>query len=151
MLRRRIAALLTTALLPFLLAAVSDFSLPGVEGGALTPAALTRGDIIIVVWASWSPRCRDLGTRLQALQRSWGKDARIVSVNYQEDRKVVRAYLMDGRAVGRKTPQRFDRVLLDAPCSGEARFDQRNPKTWRYWSPKKIQEAPEKRPEAEPR
>jgi 16S rRNA (cytosine1407-C5)-methyltransferase len=57
---------------------------------------------------------------------------------------MVRAYLMDGRTVGRKTPERFDRVLLDAPCSGEARFDQREPKTWRYWSLKKIRESARK-------
>jgi len=33
-----------------------------------------------------------------------------------------RTYLRDGRAVGRWCPGRFDRVLLDAPCSGEARL-----------------------------
>jgi 16S rRNA (cytosine1407-C5)-methyltransferase len=57
---------------------------------------------------------------------------------------MVRAYLTDGRSVGRKTPERFDRVLLDAPCSGEARFDQRNPQTWRYWCLKKIKETARK-------
>jgi 16S rRNA (cytosine1407-C5)-methyltransferase len=57
---------------------------------------------------------------------------------------MVRAYLRDGRSVGRKTPERFDRVLLDAPCSGEARFDRRNPQTWQYWGLKKIKEAARK-------
>jgi 16S rRNA (cytosine1407-C5)-methyltransferase len=27
----------------------------------------------------------------------------------------------------------FDRILLDAPCSGEARFDNQNPKSYHYW------------------
>ena len=53
---------------------------------------------------------------------------------------IVRTYLTDGRSVGRKTPERFDRVLLDAPCSGEARFDQRDPASWRNWGPRKIRE-----------
>jgi 16S rRNA (cytosine1407-C5)-methyltransferase len=56
----------------------------------------------------------------------------------------VRTYLTDGRSVGRKTPERFDRVLLDAPCSGESRFCRSDPKTWRYWSLKKIREAARK-------
>lgn len=34
----------------------------------------------------------------------------------------VRTYLADGRGVGRKTPERFDRVLLDAPCSADGRL-----------------------------
>lgn len=56
----------------------------------------------------------------------------------------VRTYLTEGRSVGRKTPERFDRVLLDAPCSGEARFCRSDPKTWRFWSLKKIREAARK-------
>lgn len=49
-------------------------------------------------------------------------------------------YLTDGRTVGNKTPDRFDRVLLDAPCSGEARFRCDEPKTYQYWSLRKIRE-----------
>lgn len=57
---------------------------------------------------------------------------------------IVRTYLTDGRTVGRKTPERFDRVLLDAPCSGEARFDRRDPGSWQYWSLRKIRESARK-------
>lgn len=32
----------------------------------------------------------------------------------------VQLYRRDGRGVGRLVPERFDRVLLDAPCSGES-------------------------------
>jgi len=34
----------------------------------------------------------------------------------------------------------FDRVLVDAPCSSEGRFKSFDPKTYAYWSPRKIQE-----------
>ena len=54
--------------------------------------------------------------------------------------RIVRTYLTDGRTVGRKTPERFDRVLLDAPCSSEGRFRSGHPDTWRYWSLRKIRE-----------
>lgn len=57
---------------------------------------------------------------------------------------IVRTYLTDGRTVGRKTPERFDRVLVDAPCSGEARFDPRDPASWRHWGPRKIRESARK-------
>lgn len=49
-------------------------------------------------------------------------------------------YLKDGVLVGRLTPERFDRVLLDAPCSSEARFSRLDPSTWAHWSPRKVRE-----------
>lgn len=52
----------------------------------------------------------------------------------------VRTYFTDGRTVGRKKPEQFDRVLLDAPCSGEARFRVDQPESWAYWSMRKIRE-----------
>lgn len=50
----------------------------------------------------------------------------------------VDCYLKDGRQVGRQVPQRFDKVLLDAPCSSESRFSIHQPETFRFWSEKKI-------------
>lgn len=57
---------------------------------------------------------------------------------------MVRTYLKDGRAVGAKVPESFDRVLLDAPCSSEARFRTRDPNSWSHWSQKKVQESARK-------
>ena len=51
---------------------------------------------------------------------------------------IVHLYCKDGGAVGRQVPGRFDRVLLDAPCSSESRFALAQPKSWSYWSEKKI-------------
>lgn len=53
---------------------------------------------------------------------------------------IGRLYLKDGRRVGRAVPERFDRVLLDAPCSSEAQFRLGQPETWAHWSPRKIKE-----------
>lgn len=52
---------------------------------------------------------------------------------------MVKTYLTDGRSVGRKTPARFDRVLVDAPCAGEAMFTMRDPASFADWSEKKVQ------------
>lgn len=50
----------------------------------------------------------------------------------------VDCYLKDGARVGKVCPERFDRVLLDAPCSSEGRFDFNTPETYAYWSQNKI-------------
>ena len=34
----------------------------------------------------------------------------------------------------------FDKILLDAPCSSEGRFQTLDPKSYAYWSPRKIKE-----------
>ncbi|MEW6046594.1 MAG: RsmB/NOP family class I SAM-dependent RNA methyltransferase [Bacillota bacterium] len=40
----------------------------------------------------------------------------------------------DGRRLGTRFGPAFDRVLLDAPCSGEGRFVAGDPGTYRHWS-----------------
>jgi len=50
----------------------------------------------------------------------------------------VKITLSDGRDLGKKYPDYFDKVLLDAPCSGEGRIYMRGPKPLRFWSIKKV-------------
>ena len=74
-------------------AAAQDFRLPGLSGGQLTDADLAQGATIVVVWASWSPRCRDIVERVNAIQGRWGSRARVVTVDFQEDRGAVQSFL----------------------------------------------------------
>jgi 16S rRNA C967 or C1407 C5-methylase (RsmB/RsmF family) len=53
-------------------------------------------------------------------------------------------YQRDGRSVGRAVPERFDRVLLDAPCSSESRINWSNASTYQHWSPRKVKETQRK-------
>lgn len=53
-------------------------------------------------------------------------------------------YQRDGRSVGRAVPERFDRVLLDAPCSSESRMSWLDPSTYQHWSPRKVKETQRK-------
>ncbi|MYA23318.1 MAG: RsmB/NOP family class I SAM-dependent RNA methyltransferase, partial [Gemmatimonadetes bacterium] len=46
----------------------------------------------------------------------------------------VQTHLADGTRIWRRHLERFDRVLLDAPCSSEGRFRADAPKTYAYWS-----------------
>lgn len=48
--------------------------------------------------------------------------------------------LEDGSKLCREYPNYFDKILLDAPCSAEARFIADEPKTYGYWSERKIKE-----------
>ena len=52
----------------------------------------------------------------------------------------VQFYMRDGRGVGRAVPDRFDRVLLDAPCSSESRMRWQDIKTFQHWSLRKVRE-----------
>jgi 16S rRNA (cytosine1407-C5)-methyltransferase len=49
-------------------------------------------------------------------------------------------YLADGRTIGRKVPERFDRVLLDSPCSSESRIRLDDPASYQHWSTRKTKE-----------
>lgn len=67
--------------------------LQGLEGGALRQGDLAQGRTVLVVWASWSPRCRDIVARVNALTNRWSGRARVVAVSFQEDRGDVRQFL----------------------------------------------------------
>ncbi|MEQ9105057.1 MAG: RsmB/NOP family class I SAM-dependent RNA methyltransferase [Rhodothermales bacterium] len=52
----------------------------------------------------------------------------------------VKIFLQDGTKVWRYRPDHFDRVLIDAPCSSEGRFQVDDPDTMAWWSPRKVKE-----------
>ncbi|MCI0396921.1 MAG: RsmB/NOP family class I SAM-dependent RNA methyltransferase [Chloroflexi bacterium] len=82
--------------------------------------------------------------RLVAVEAVKGRYYRLKANLQQYGATMVEAYLMDGRAAGRRWPQVFDRVLLDAPCSSEARFSQLEPESWAHWSTRKVKESAHK-------
>lgn len=57
---------------------------------------------------------------------------------------LVQFYQADGRGIGRKVGERFDGVLLDAPCSSEARVRLDTPQSLAHWSLRKIRETSRK-------
>ena len=52
----------------------------------------------------------------------------------------VKTILMDGVKIFKKYPEYFDKVLLDAPCSSEARFWIANMRSFKYWKERKVKE-----------
>jgi thiol-disulfide isomerase/thioredoxin len=73
--------------------AQESFRLSGLGGGTLTEADLARGATIVVVWASWSPRSRDIVERVNPIAERWGSQARVVTVNFQEDGAAIEPFL----------------------------------------------------------
>lgn len=43
-----------------------------------------------------------------------------------------------GEFIGKDNKEKFDKVLLDTPCSGEGRFDIKNVQTYKTWSYKNV-------------
>ena len=81
-------------LVPSGIAAAESFQLGGLRGGErLTDAELGHGVTLVVVWASWSPRSRDIVARINPLAERFGSRAKLISVNFQEDRSVVEKFL----------------------------------------------------------
>lgn len=74
-------------------ASAQDVRLSCLQGESLSEADLARGATVVVVWASWSPRSRDIVERVNPLASRWGGRARVVTVNFQEDRQTVAAFL----------------------------------------------------------
>jgi thioredoxin-like negative regulator of GroEL len=88
------------------------FVLPGLAGDRLSERDLAGAPVLAVFWSSWSPRCRDLPQRLTEVNARLAGRARLVAINYQEDRKAAGG-LLQGTGVP---------VYLDADGSFAKRF-----------------------------
>lgn len=94
--RRGFAALLViclAAVLAGLPAAAQEARLRSLQGQALSEADLAQGATILVIWTSWSPHSRNVVARVNSLAERWGGRARVVTVNFQEDRGAVEGFL----------------------------------------------------------
>lgn len=84
----------------------SNLRLVGLRGGELTARDLSGGAHVIVVWASWSPRCRDIIERVEEIEGRWRGRARVVSVDFQEESAAVEQFL---RGKSARVPVFLDR------------------------------------------
>lgn len=79
--------------------AADGIRLAGLRGGELTQADLDRGAVVAVIWASWSPRCRDIVERINDLEAKLGGAARVVAIDFQEEPAAVEQFLA-GKSLG---------------------------------------------------
>lgn len=89
-------------------------ALQGLRGERLSDADLAQGATIFIVWASWSPHSRDVVARVNQVAQRWSGKARVVTVNFQEDRGAVESFLA-GKNMGAT-------VFLDADGAFSKRY-----------------------------
>ena len=94
--RRRLCALSLTVLVlvggcaaP---GAAAELRLAGLAGGALAESDLASGDHVLLFFAGWSPRCRDIVERSDAVHGAWNSKARVALVDFQEKPAEVRKF-----------------------------------------------------------
>jgi len=80
-------------------AAAQEIHLVSLANERLGDAELAQGSVIVVVWATWSPRSRDIVDRVKPLATRWGPRAKVVTVDFEEDRPAIEAFLA-GKSLG---------------------------------------------------
>jgi thiol-disulfide isomerase/thioredoxin len=73
--------------------AAQELHLSGLAGETLDDSDLAHGTFIIVAWASWSPRSRDMVAKVKPLASHWSGRARVVTLDFEEERPAVVAFL----------------------------------------------------------
>lgn len=94
---RPLASIAVLFLLASLPLAAQGFRLGDLGGAQLGEADLAHGTTIAIIWASWSPRSRDIVERVNPLAARWGGKARVITVDFQEDRAAVERFLAGKR------------------------------------------------------
>jgi thiol-disulfide isomerase/thioredoxin len=89
--------MVSTAVAPPVAGQGRGFTLQGLSGGQIQQKDLDQGAVIVVVWASWSPRGRDIVPRADSIVDRWGGRARVIMVNFQEDSATVESFLRGNR------------------------------------------------------
>lgn len=77
---------------------------------------------------------------LVAVEKSEVRHQKLLATLKSQGADKVKVLLADGTAVRKKYPGYFDKVLVDAPCSGEALFYLREPKTFKPWSQRRVKD-----------
>ncbi len=70
-----------------------EITMPGLDGGKLSESDLQNGDSILIVWATWSPHCRDIVSRANAVAGAWAGKAKVQTIVFQEQPGAVRSFL----------------------------------------------------------
>lgn len=102
------------------------------------------GEVVLDMCAAPGSKTTQMATRMNnegeitAVEAIRGRYYKLRSVAALMGARNVAFELTDARRF--KPRQFFDKILVDVPCSCECRFKMDQPKTFAYWSPRKIKE-----------
>jgi len=133
-------------------APVEDGRLYWQEASSLLPAlvlGLRANDRVLDLCAAPGSKTTQMAALMQgegtitAIESVRGRFFKLRAVLALMKATNVTAVCMDGR---RFQPRNglFEKVLVDAPCSSEGRFNTHDPETFAYWSPRKVKEMMQK-------
>ncbi len=88
--------------------------LTGLDGERLSDSDVAQGATVVVVWASWSPKSRDIVEKVNQIAERWSGKARVVTVTFQEEQAAVAGFLA---GKGLRAP-----VFLDGDGAFSRRF-----------------------------
>ena len=94
--------------------AQGGWRLSGIGGESLSESDVGQGATVVVVWASWSPKSRDIVARVNQISERWSGKARVVTVSFQEERAAVAGFVA---GKGLRSP-----VFLDADGAFSRKF-----------------------------
>jgi thiol-disulfide isomerase/thioredoxin len=75
------------------LEAQGGWRLSGIGGESLSESDVGQGATVLVVWASWSPKSRDIVARVNQIAERWSGKARVVTVSFQEEKAAVSGFV----------------------------------------------------------
>ncbi|MCM8783794.1 MAG: RsmB/NOP family class I SAM-dependent RNA methyltransferase [Candidatus Omnitrophica bacterium] len=78
--------------------------------------------------------------RIVAVEQSKERFFKLLNNLKEQGVNNTEAVLCRGENIWLKYKEHFDKVLLDAPCSSEGRFDTTNPRTFLFWKENKVKE-----------
>ncbi len=67
--------------------------LDGLKGDQFDTESLSQGDHIVVIWASWSPKCRTVVPRINEIHQEWSDGAQVISINFEESSEKAKNFL----------------------------------------------------------
>jgi thiol-disulfide isomerase/thioredoxin len=70
-----------------------ELRLKSLQGDVLDAKEFAHGSYVLVFWSSWSPRSRDIAKRVTGLANAWREKARVVTVDFEEDRQAIETFL----------------------------------------------------------
>ncbi len=78
------------------------------------------------------------GAEIVANDIDRGRLYKLKAIMAQQGCEHITVTSIPGQTIWQQYPEYFDKVLLDAPCSMEGRFDCQDKKSYKHWSTKKV-------------